>query len=66
MKTPSFVVAAIFASLFLVYDVWLIGTGLFHPGALLGVVGWMGLLMAACVGVDHGRDKPDSATRNAR
>lgn len=65
MKSPSFVVAAVFASLVFVYDLWLVGAGLFHPGALLGVLGWMALLMAACARSERtpphsGRSAPDA------
>ncbi|MDX1571859.1 MAG: hypothetical protein R3200_15365 [Xanthomonadales bacterium] len=47
MKRRYLFVSLAVAALFFVYDLWLIGAGLFHPATLIGVVAWLALLMVA-------------------
>lgn len=48
MKKITIIMAILAGSLCLAYDVWLIQSGRFHAGVMLGLVIWMGILVVAC------------------
>ena len=49
IRSVQVVSSVLICAVFLIYDLWLIGTGLFHPGVLVIIMAWMAGLLVYCV-----------------